>query len=92
LEPKETSQVFLASGDLSKVETSVITQTPDPVHTSLRLHFASDLKKAGGPGGKNLNLEVRVPQLVTLLSYVSKATKSAPSGVSADAEPKMSAK
>jgi len=34
-----------------------------------------DLKKVGGPGGKSLKLKLTLPQVATLLSYASQATK-----------------
>ena len=44
---------------------------PSPVYTAQTLHFARDLKPLGGPKGKTLRLDLTVPELVTLLSYVS---------------------
>jgi hypothetical protein len=48
---------------------------PDPVKTKQTLRFAHDLKSIGGPRGKTFDLEMTLPQLVTLMSRVSNAPK-----------------
>jgi len=45
------------------------------LYTTETLQFAYDLKRVGGPRGKNLNLDVTVPQLVTLMKYFSQASQ-----------------
>jgi hypothetical protein len=77
-EQKKRHKFSLPASDLLRVETPITIQVPDPVRMGQRLHFARDLKKIGGPGGKNVNLEVTLPQLVTLMSYVSRSQKSIP--------------
>jgi hypothetical protein len=55
------------------VRTDVWVPDPDPVYTTQTIQFARDLKPIGGPRGKKLNVEVSLPELVTLMAYVSHA-------------------
>lgn len=48
---------------------------PDATYLYSNLHFARDLKKLGGPSGRNLSLHVTMPQLVTLMAYTSRIAK-----------------
>jgi len=75
-ERKKKQKFSLPASEVLRVETPVIIRFPDPTYISQRLHCARDLKKIGGPGGRDLNLEVTMPQLVTLMSYVAQAAKS----------------
>ena len=50
----------------------------DPNFILVTLHFASNLRKFGGPGGKKLKLEVTVPQLVKTLRCVSQRLVAVP--------------
>jgi hypothetical protein len=84
---KKRHKFSLPAQELTKVETPMAMRIPDPTYTTLRLRFARDLKKVGGPGGKNLNLKLTLPQVVTLMSYASQATKIAAPGA-ADAQHK----
>jgi hypothetical protein len=72
-EQKEKHKFSLAAKDLLRVETPHTLQRQDPTYTSQRLRCARDLKKIGGPSGKDINLQVTLPQLVTLMTYVSHA-------------------
>jgi len=83
-ERKKKHKFSLPASEVLRVETPVIIRFPDPTYISQRLHCARDLNKIGGPGGKDLNLEVTMPQLVTLMSYVAQAAKSPASGPEAD--------
>jgi len=56
---------------LSGIGLSVLTAAPDPICVSEVLHFSDNLKQFGGPRGKRLYLRVTLPDLVTLLSYIS---------------------
>jgi len=46
---------------------------PDPAYTTQTIQFARGLKPIEGPSGKKLNVEVSLPELVTLMAYVSHA-------------------
>ena len=83
-ERKKKQKFSLPAGEVLRVETPVIIRFPDPTYISQRLHCARDLKKIGGPSGKDINLEVTLPQVVTLMSYVAQAAKSQVSAPEAD--------
>ena len=72
---KKRHKFSLPARDVVRLETPYTIRVPDPTYMSERLRCARDLKKIGGPRGKDLNLEVTMPQLVTLMSYVSQAGK-----------------
>ncbi len=74
---KKRDKFAVPARDVIKLQTSIYGR-PDPVHTNQTIYFAHDLKQLGGPGGKKINLEITVPQLVTLMSYVSHRTQAAP--------------
>jgi hypothetical protein len=84
-EQKKKHKFSLAAKDVVRVETPVTLLDPDPTYTSERLRCARDLRKIGGPRGKDLNLEVTLPQLVTLMSYASLAAKGQAGGPAAPA-------
>jgi len=84
---KKRHKFSLPARDIVRLETPYTIRVPDPTYMSERLRCARDLKKIGGPRGKDLNLEVTLPQLVTLLSYVSQAGKT-PTGAAAEAPQK----
>jgi outer membrane protein assembly factor BamE (lipoprotein component of BamABCDE complex) len=69
-ERKKKQNLSLPASEVLRVETPVTIRFPDPIYISQRLHCARDLKKIGGPRGRDLNLEVTLPQLVTLMRYV----------------------
>ncbi len=73
---KKRHEFSLPARDVVRLETPYTIRVPDPTYMSQRLRCARDLKKIGGPHGKDLNLEVTLPQLVTLMSYVAQAAKS----------------
>jgi hypothetical protein len=73
---KKRQKFSLPAQDVLRVETPMTVFVPDPIYTGQRLHFARNLKNVGGPAGKDLNLEVTLPQLVMLMSYASQAAKS----------------
>ncbi len=83
-ERKKKQKFSLPAGEVLRVETPVIIRFPDPTYISQRLHCARDLKKIGGPRGRDLNLEVTMPQMVTLMSYVAQAAKSPASAPEGD--------
>jgi len=72
---KKRDKFSLPAQELSKVESPAALRIPDPTYTIQRLHFARDLRKVGGPRGKYLNLQLTLPQVVTLMSYASQVTK-----------------
>lgn len=75
-ERKKKQKFSLPASEVLRVETPVIIQFSDPTYIIQRLHCARDLKKIGGPRGKDINLKVTMPQVVTLMSYVAQAAKS----------------
>jgi hypothetical protein len=75
-ELKKKHKFSLPASEVLRVETPISIRDPDPTYTSQRLRCAKDLKRIGGPPGRDLNLEVTIPQLVTLMSYVAQAAKS----------------
>jgi len=83
-ERKEKQKFSLPVREVLRVETPFIIRFPDPTYISQRLHCARDLEKIGGPSGRDINLEVTMPQLVTLMSYVAQVTKSHVSAPEAD--------
>lgn len=83
-ESKKKQKFSLPARAVLRVETPVIIRFPDPTYISQRLHCARDLKKIGGPSGRDINLQVTMPQLVTLMSYVAQVTKSQVSPPEAD--------
>jgi hypothetical protein len=83
---KKRHKFSVPAADFLRVETPVTLPDPDPIHTIRRLRFTRDLKKIGGPGGKDLNVEVTLPQLVMLMTYAAQAGKSAPGGTAAEGD------
>lgn len=83
---KKKHKFSLPASEILRVEAPVAIRDTDrnPTYTSQRLRCARDLRKIGGPRGKDLHLEVMIPQLVTLMSYVSQAAKSPVSAPAAD--------
>jgi hypothetical protein len=75
---KRKHKFSLPAEEVLRVETPASRQAPDPTYTNQRLRCARDLSKIGGPRGRDINLHVTLPQLVTLMSYVSNTAKSAP--------------
>ena len=83
-ELKKKHKFSLPASEVLRVETPVTIRDPNPNYISQRLRCARDLKKIGGPPGRDLNLEVTMPQLVTLMSYVAQAAKSLAGAPEAD--------
>ena len=83
-ERKKKQKFSMPASEVLRVETPVVIRFSDPTYISQRLHCARDLKKIGGPRGRDLNLEVTMPQLVTLMIYVAQVTKSQVSAPEAD--------
>ena len=83
-ERKKKQNFSLPAREVLRVETPIMFRFPDPTYISQRLHCARDLEKIGGPSGRDINLEVTMPQLVTLMSYVAQVTKSQVSAPEAD--------
>lgn len=75
---KTKHKFSLPAGEVLRVESPASRQAPDPTYTSQRLRCRRDLRKVGGPKGKDINLHVTLPQLVTLMSYVSRPAKATP--------------
>jgi hypothetical protein len=75
-ERKKKQKFSLPASEVLRVETPIIIQFSDPTYIIQRLHCARDLKKIGGPRGRDINLKVTMPQVVTLMSYVAQAAKS----------------
>jgi len=74
---KKRHKFALPLKDFTGIGTAVIAN-PDPVNTRQVLHFAHDLKSIGGPRGKRLNLDVTLPELVTLMRHVSRVATARP--------------
>lgn len=55
---------------LVKIQTSIFLVSNDPTYVGWRIHCEDDLRPFGGPRGKDLNVTVRVPQLIMLMSYL----------------------
>lgn len=83
-ERKKKQKFSLPASEVLRVETPVIIRFPDPTYIIQRLHCARDLRKIGGPRGRDINLKVTIPQVVTLMSYVAEAAKSPASAPEAD--------
>jgi hypothetical protein len=79
-EAKKKHKFSMPAKNVLRVETPATIRDPDPTYLVQRLRCSQNLKKIGGPSSKDLNLEVTLPQLVTLLSYVSQAAKSPANG------------
>jgi hypothetical protein len=85
-EAKKRHKFSLPAKDVLRVETPVTIRDPDPTYLVQRLRCSQNLKRIGGPSSKDLNLEITLPELVTLLSYVSQAAKSLPNGAARKAD------
>ena len=75
-ELKKKHKFSLPASEVLRVETPLSIRDPDPTYTSQRLRCARNLGKIGGPSGRDLNLEVTLPQLVTLMSYTAQGGRS----------------
>jgi len=83
---QKKKQVFsVPAKDLRKVAHSYVYSGTDATLLGDRIECAHDLKKRGGPHGKDINLQLTLPQLVTLMRYVSETGSS---GTTAQAEAK----
>jgi hypothetical protein len=71
---KKPHKFVLPAQEFLRVSKSIMGQ-PDPVYATQTMHFARDLKPLGGPKGKTLQVDVSLPELVALLSYVSHSSK-----------------
>jgi hypothetical protein len=85
-EQRQKHKFSLPAKDVLRVETPVTIRDPDPTYLVQRLRCSQNLKRIGGPSSKDLNLEITLPELVTLLSYVSQATKSPRNGAARKAD------
>ncbi len=74
---KNKYKFSLPAKDVLRVETPITAANTDPTYSGYRLRCAHDLKKVGGPHSRDINLALTLPQIVTLMTYVSQA-KSAP--------------
>lgn len=83
---KKTDKFSVPANDVVSVDIPYATGN-DPSSLGPRIRFSRDLRKLGGPRGKNIGLQVTMPQLVTLMSYASQA-KRLPTGDTADAKQK----
>lgn len=77
-EAKKLTHFKVPALQLSNIGTAVTANESDPVYTTQVLHFSSDLKRAGGPRGKKLYVHVTLPELITLLNYLSRHNATAP--------------
>jgi hypothetical protein len=75
---KKKDKFSIPAKDVLQVNPAVV--SADPILTGQRVHCARDLHKLGGPRGKDLNLLVTLPQLVTLISYAAQAQTLAAGG------------
>jgi hypothetical protein len=81
---KKKDKFSIPARDVRKVEIPLTMAVPDPTYVGQRIHCARDLRKLGGPRGKDLNLEVTLPQMVTLMSYAAQAGKAQASGAAGE--------
>jgi hypothetical protein len=81
---KKKDKFSIPARDVRKVEIPLTMAVPDPTYVGQRIHCARDLRKLGGPRGKDLNLEVTLPQMVTLMSYAAQAEKDQASGAAGE--------
>ncbi len=57
--------------DVVRISTPISKPNGDPVYTTQTIHFATRLKKLGGPSEKEVDIELSLRGLVDLISYVS---------------------
>jgi hypothetical protein len=81
---KKKDKFSIPAKDVRKVEIPLTMAVPDPTYVGQRIHCARDLRKLGGPHGKDLNLEVTLPQMVMLMSYASQAGRAKASGAAGE--------
>jgi len=67
---KKRYKFSVPARDLVKIQTSIFLSSSDPTYVGWRIHCKHDLSQFGGPRGKDLDVDVTVPQLVTLMRYV----------------------
>ena len=72
---KKKDKFSIPAKDVLEVQTPLTLAGTDPTYTGYRVRCARDLRKLGGPRGKDFNLQVTLPQLITLLSYTVQAQK-----------------
>lgn len=72
---KKKYKFLLPAQDVLKVEMPYPAGN-DPTYLAPRIRFARDLRGLGGPRGKYIGLQVSLPQLIMLMSYASRVTKS----------------
>lgn len=65
------------SKDLRKLGWPYTLAGTDPTFVSQRIECRYNLKKLGGPRAKDINLQLTLPQMVALMSYVSERNKNA---------------
>jgi hypothetical protein len=77
---KKPKKFTLPARDVDLMHPSITTQgswsssDPDPVKTRQTLHFAFNLKSVGGPRKTKIDVELTLPELVTLMSRISGAS------------------
>ena len=76
---KQRHKFVVPGRDVVRISTPISKPNGDPVYTTQTLHFATNLKKLGGPSEKEVDIEVSLPGLVDLISYVSQKTDGASS-------------
>jgi len=82
---KKPNKFTLPARDVDLMHPSMTTQgswsspDPDPVKTRQTLHFAYNLKSVGGPRKTKIDVELTLPELVTVLSRVSSVARDQPS-------------
>lgn len=71
---KKKKRIFsIPAKELRKVAWPRTLAGTDPTFASYRIECAHDLKRLRGPRGKDFNLQLTLPQAVTLMRYVSDA-------------------
>ena len=73
---KKLARFSVPANNLRKVEMPYA-QGDDPTLLGPRIHCAVDLRSFGGPRLKYLNLQVTLPQTVTLMSYITQVKAAA---------------
>lgn len=76
-EQKKRHVFSVPSRDLRKIGSPLGMAGTDPIVAGRRVECIRDLKKLGGPRGKHINLQLTMPQLITLMRYVSDANATA---------------
>ena len=77
---KKKHKFVVSRSAVLNISTPISKSNGDPVYTTQTLHFATHLKKLGGPSEKEVDIEVSLPGLVDLISYVSQTSRGVSDG------------